>query len=153
VDASWDPGRSTRKPLIINRLRDFLAKTADLLVSQFGAANFWRKQFPQGFHSGIGLPNPRKPFKKDPFSGQNPWHLDRRGGVTMLQTGRKSLKWPAALATFARAGKRGLSRTLKRRAQRSLQCETARESAKRWDKPRAQAKQEANRSKTRCTTG
>jgi hypothetical protein len=43
------------------------------LVSQFEPPHFCEKQFPQGFHSSAGLPNLRKPFKKDPFSSQNSW--------------------------------------------------------------------------------
>jgi hypothetical protein len=73
VDASWDPGPSTHKPIIINTLRDWLTKTADSPVSQIDAEHFCEKQFPQGFHSSAGLPNLRKPLRKDPFSWLNPW--------------------------------------------------------------------------------
>jgi hypothetical protein len=58
------------------------------LISPSDAPHFWKKQFPQGFHSSWGWPTPRKPFKKDPVSSQNPWLFGRRDGVTKAQTGR-----------------------------------------------------------------
>jgi hypothetical protein len=37
----------------------------------FARSFFGTLQFPQGFHSGTGISNLRKPFKKDPFSRLN----------------------------------------------------------------------------------
>jgi hypothetical protein len=129
------------------------AENVVIFMALLGALPFGKKQFPQAFHSTIGSATLRKLFKKDLFSSQNRRFFDARGGVTLVQTDRPSVKWPAVRATVAPAGKRGLSKTPKRRAPLFPQCETAKVSAKRWDKPQAQAKQAANRGRTRCTTG
>jgi hypothetical protein len=129
------------------------AENAAIFMALFGALHFSKKQFPQAFHSKIGLATLRKLFKKDLFSGQNRCFFDARGGVTLVQTDRPSVKWPAVRATVAPEGKRALSKTPKRRVPLFPQCETAKVSTKRWDKPQAQARQAANRGRTRCTTG
>jgi hypothetical protein len=141
------------KLLIFNALEANSARFIDFLVIQFGARLFCEKQFPQGFHSKAGLATLCKPLKKEPFSSQNWCFFGCRGRVTLVQTGPSTVRWLAVLVRVVRVGKKVLAKTPKRRALRFPQCETARESTTRWDKPRAQAKQEANRSKTRCTTG
>jgi hypothetical protein len=123
------------------------------LIVRICASRFCEKQFPQGFHSNAALATLRKSLKKEPFSGQKSCFFERRGRVTLVQTERSTVRWLAVLVRVVRARKKALSRMPERRALQFPQCETARESATRWDKPRAQAKQEANRSKTRCTTG
>jgi len=57
-------------------------------MPQLGAVLFCGNQFPQGFHSMADSAAPRKSFKKDLFSGQNPRFFGGQYGVTIVQTER-----------------------------------------------------------------
>jgi hypothetical protein len=128
------------------------ARNVIFLMARFIATFFCKKEFPQGFHSKGRPANTRKPFKKDLFSSQNRCFFEGREDVTLVQTGRLSVRSLAVLAEGAQEGKKGLAKAPKLRPRRFPLCETARESPKRWDRPRAQATPEANRGKTRYTT-